>query len=147
MKNKILFIAGGLLTLIISVILYTNSSGTTNQPRMEKIKTTKVMKQADSRYIDYSPSVYESAKDKKRVLFFHAKWCPTCKAANEEFSRMSDKIPSDIILIKTDYDTETELKKKYAITYQHTFVQLDAGGNEITKWNGGGINELISNTN
>ncbi len=42
--------------------------------------------------------------------------------------------------VKTDYDTERELKKKYGVTYQHTFVQVDAQGNQIKKW--GGSNTL-----
>lgn len=42
-------------------------------------------------------------------------------------------------------DQEKELAKKYEITYQHTFVQVDEGGNVITKWNGGGLTELLEN--
>jgi thioredoxin-related protein len=40
---------------------------------------------------------------------------------------------------------EKELAKKYGVTYQHTFVQIDAEGNEVTKWNGGKIEELLHN--
>lgn len=58
---------------------------------------------------------------------------------------MGDKIPENMVLMKTDYDTYTELKKKYGVTYQHTFVQVDENGNELTKWNGGGVNELEAN--
>ena len=31
---------------------------------------------------------------------------------------------------------EMELKQKYGITTQHTFVQVDADGNEVAKWTG-----------
>lgn len=99
-----------------------------------------------SRYINYSKDAFDKSSDKKRVFFFHAVWCPTCKVANEEFMTSSGKIPQDFILFKTDYDSESELKKKYNITYQHTFVLVDDQGNEIKKWNGGGIEELIENT-
>ncbi|MBU0706993.1 thioredoxin family protein [Patescibacteria group bacterium] len=97
------------------------------------------------RYIDYSESAVAQTKSKKQVLFFHAGWCPTCIAANIEFNENLDGIPNDAVLVKTDYDSQTELKKKYGITYQHTFVQIDESGDEITKWNGGGIDELTSN--
>lgn len=100
---------------------------------------------SDSRYVSYSAEGFEDAKDKKRVYFFHASWCPTCKVANEEFSSNPDEIPEDIVLFKTNYDTENDLKKRYGITYQHTFVQVDENGNEVSKWNGGGISELIAN--
>lgn len=106
------------------------------------VKTTKT----STRYIEYSKENYESSVGKKRVLFFHAVWCPTCKVANEEFNSNPDMIPEDVVLLKTDYDTESELKKKYNITYQHTFILVDDSGNEIKKWNGGGIEELINNT-
>jgi thioredoxin 1 len=99
-----------------------------------------------SRYRDFSVANFDAAKGKKRVYFFHASWCPTCKAANTEFTNNLDSIPEDVILFKTDYDTNSELKKQYAITYQHTFVLVDENGKEIKKWNGGGLSELISNT-
>jgi len=111
--------------------------------KMERIDSAQ---SNDLRYIDYSKSSFDNTTDKKRIYFFHAKWCPTCKAANEEFMQNSGRIPSDVILFKTDYDTEKELKTKYGITYQHTFVYVDSGGSEIKKWNGGGITELIGNT-
>jgi thioredoxin-related protein len=44
---------------------------------------------------------------------------------------------------ETDQE-EKDLAKKYGITYQHTFVQIDSKGNEITKWNGGKTDELLA---
>lgn len=104
------------------------------------------MVKSATRYVDYSSEAFAEANESKRVYFFHASWCPTCKVANEEFSSNGDSIPEDIVLFKTDYDSSSELKKRYAVTYQHTFVQVDENGNEITKWNGGGIAELSKNT-
>lgn len=96
-------------------------------------------------YIPYSAQAYADASNQKRVLFFHATWCPTCKTANEEFTSKIQEIPSNVVILKTDYDKESELKRKYGITYQHTFVQVDEQGNEITKWSGGDIQELKNN--
>lgn len=100
---------------------------------------------AQGSYIDYSASAYEAAQGKTRVLFFHAKWCPTCKIANEDFNSNLDKIPQNVVLFKVDYDSEKALKEKYSITYQHTFVLVDDNGQAIKKWSGGGTDELISN--
>ena len=56
-----------------------------------------------------------------------------------------------MVVIRTNYndpDTDQEekdLAKKYGITYQHTFVQVDAQGKELTKWNGGQTDELVTN--
>lgn len=75
-------------------------------------------------YIDYSVSSVESAlaSDKKVVLFFYAPWCPSCKFADTNLSK--EKIPPNIVIFKTDYDSNIELRKKYGVTYQHTFVSI-----------------------
>lgn len=99
----------------------------------------------NSKYLDYTPEVYASSRDKRRVLYFFATWCPTCSVANQDFTVNSSQIPADVVIFRTDYDREIELKRKYAITYQHTFVQVDREGNELAKWNGGGLSELSRN--
>ena len=104
-----------------------------------------------SRYVEYSKTILDQSKDLRRVLYFYATWCPTCKVANEDFLANPNKIPEDVVLIRINYndpDTDAEekdLAKKYGITYQHTFVQIDAEGNQIAKWNGGQTEELIAN--
>lgn len=101
-------------------------------------------------YLEYSSQVFTSSRDKKRVLYFFADWCPECKEADADFKASSSKIPADIIIFRTNYrdtqtnDEEERLAVKYKITYQHTFVQVDENGNEITKWNGGGLDNLLS---
>jgi thiol-disulfide isomerase/thioredoxin len=102
-------------------------------------------------YLNYSADILEKTVSSRRVLFFYANWCPTCKVADESFNANLDKLPSNLALIKINYsDSETdasekELARKYGITYQHTFVQIDSQGKEITKWNGGQIKELLAN--
>lgn len=97
-------------------------------------------------YVPYSASAFSESSGKKRVLFFHAPWCPFCIAADKAFNANLSRIPADVVLLKTDYDTEKALKAKYVVTYQHTFVTVDGAGNKIKVWNGGDIEELIANT-
>lgn len=85
-------------------------------------------------YSDYSPE--KVAEYGGAVLFFHASWCPTCKALDSDLSTRMGDIPGDVNILKVDYDKETELKSKYGITYQHQLVQVDAAGNMIQKWSG-----------
>lgn len=68
------------------------------------------------------------------VLFFHADWCPECRATDEALT--ADGVPEDLTVVKVDFDTEDDLRQQYGVTQQHTFVQVDAEGNEITKWSG-----------
>ncbi|MGB0757399.1 MAG: anti-sigma factor domain-containing protein [Patescibacteria group bacterium] len=104
-----------------------------------------MMEKAPGTYEDYSESAFAAAADKKRVYFFHASWCPTCFIADKNFKDNVGDLPDGVSVFKTDYDDEDELKQKYGVTYQHTFVQVDAEGNVVAKWNGGGVDELIEN--
>lgn len=104
-----------------------------------------------SRYVEFSPEAFSSANNKRRVLFFYASWCPTCRPADANFNANLNKIPEDVVVIRVNYNdpetdsAEKDLAKQYEITYQHTFVQIDTDGNEVTKWNGGQIEELLEN--
>jgi thiol-disulfide isomerase/thioredoxin len=84
-------------------------------------------------YTSYSPELV--GKTDKTVLFFHASWCPSCRAADSGIN--ADKIPEGLSILKVDYDNSTDLKKKYEVLSQHTFVQVDKNGNMLGKWAGG----------
>ena len=81
---------------------------------------------------------YEGSKDiyagNDVVLFFNASWCSTCKEARENLE--ADPIPAGLTIVKVDFDDSDELRQKYGVTVQHTFVQIDSDGNELAKWNG-----------
>jgi thiol-disulfide isomerase/thioredoxin len=70
------------------------------------------------------------------VLFFRASWCPSCKAVDADIRAHLKEIPSDLTILDVNYDDSASLKQKYAVTYQHTFVQVDSEGNLIKKWSG-----------
>lgn len=99
----------------------------------------------DGRYVDYSPEAFAAAADQKRVLYFWAEWCPTCSIANQDYLANAGNIPGGAIIFRVNYDKETELKKRYGITYQHTYIYVDSQGNEIRRWTGGGLTDLIAN--
>ena len=84
------------------------------------------------RYIDYDDTVIADNADKKIVLFFHAEWCPNCRELEKTF--LESEIPSNMIIVKVNYDQETELKQKYGVTQQTTMVQVDGDGNKQTLW-------------
>ena len=96
------------------------------------------------RYVPYTADAFDTSANKKRVLYFHALWCPECRTIDKEFQARANEIPTDVIIYKTDYDSETELKTRHGVIYQHTFVQVDAAGNAVTKWNGGGFDDALA---
>jgi thiol-disulfide isomerase/thioredoxin len=98
---------------------------------------------AGNSYRDYSKSDFEKSSEAYRVLFFHASWCGFCKEADRKLSQDEDRIPDNVVVFKTDYDSEKKLKKEYGVYNRHTFVLVDRSGKEVTKWNGGDIDLLI----
>lgn len=75
-----------------------------------------------------------AAKAAHVVFFFHAPWCPDCRATDASLT--SDGVPDGLTVVKVDYDTETDLRQKYGITQQHTFVLVDPEGMEQKTWTG-----------
>ena len=81
------------------------------------------------------------------VLFFNAEWCSTCKVARDNIQSDLSGIPSGLTIVVVDFDTASDLRQKYGVTVQHTFVQIDADGNERAKWSGSvTADEIAQNT-
>lgn len=114
-----------------------NSQSLSEETAMLKVREEEAMKKG-SGYITYADYIAkkDNYKDAHVVLYFHAPWCPTCQALDKNINANITNLPANTIIVKTDYDSSTDLKKKYGVTYQHTLVQIDAGGNKIKKWSG-----------
>ena len=96
-------------------------------------------------YSAYDSSKIANAAHGIVVLDFSATWCPTCVEADKNFKASST--PDGLTLLKIDYDTSTELKRKYGVTIQHTFVQVDKNGKLLKKWIGSSTyDELLKQT-
>jgi len=87
-------------------------------------------------YESYAASKLALAEKGDVVLFFRASWCPTCKTLDANIKSNLSAIPAGLTILDVDYDNSSALKQKYGVTYQHTFVQVDAQGNLIKKWSG-----------
>jgi thiol-disulfide isomerase/thioredoxin len=93
-------------------------------------------------YTAYSADVLTNGKPK--VLFFHAAWCPICRNADTKMQAWySDGHPA-LDSYKVDYDTEMELKARYGVTYQHTYVLVDGQGNAVQTLQGPSEDELMA---
>lgn len=155
MNNKLLGIVGIIAIIILGGVVLMSPS---KQDILVEIKTERSPEPTGSntttmvtRYFPYEKNTFDTANGTKKVLFFYANWCPTCKPADSDFTQQMLQIPEDIVLIRVNYnDAETEIAEKeladrYQVTYQHTFVQIDETGKEITRWTGGKMTELLSN--
>ena len=140
--------------LVLGAMLLTScmaSSGVSQSPEpdapaSEAPANTEDVTATAGQYINYG--TYESSADEFSdtdvVLFFNAAWCSTCKVARDNFEASLDQIPIDLTIVVVDFDTATELRKLYGVTVQHTFVQIDASGEALTKWSGSTtIDEIV----
>lgn len=87
-------------------------------------------------YEAYAPAKLALAEKGKVILFFRASWCPTCRGLDADIRANLGKIPKGTAILDINYDTATELKQKYGVTYQHTLVQVDVKGNQLARWTG-----------
>lgn len=108
------------------------------------------MAESDAKYVQYQKAGYEQIADTRHVLFFYANWCPTCQPVDRELQAEMDNLPLTVVRVnynddQTDSDEEA-LADELGITYQHTYVLIE-NGEVVTRWNGGGVDRLLSELN
>lgn len=83
------------------------------------------------KYVTYSADAAKIAEG-RRVLFFHAAWCPQCRALEKDITAKG--VPVGMTILKVDFDTSQALRKKYGVTQQTTFVELNSDDSLKTKF-------------
>ena len=131
-----------LLPLALSAVIVlggcsqTNSSSDAMSSAKSPSSATSHSDSASQSYITYDQ--YQASKDKyadsKVVLFFNATWCPDCRAINEALTSDPGKIPAGTTVVSVDYDQHADLRQRYGVTMQHTFVQINSSGDKVRQW-------------
>lgn len=112
--------------------LLTKGNGDQSQKNSSSIQTNQPsQKTGAGTYIDYSPDAIAKTSGTK-ILFFHAPWCPQCRALDADIKAKG--VPAGVTIIKTDYDSNQTLRQKYGVTIQTTLVEVDDNGNLIEKY-------------
>jgi hypothetical protein len=136
-NNKILVIAVAILAVIavsFGIVVASNSSAPTDSTS----GAGDVVPEADpverdpantGDYLDYSPELFAETAGQK-VLFFHASWCPVCRALEDDI--VARGVPADMTIFKVDYDEETELVQRYEVRLQSTVVYVDDDANLLS---------------
>jgi thiol-disulfide isomerase/thioredoxin len=117
--------------MVISVgFLFVNKSESpspsTNSSQSLQTENPSAARQGTGQYVDYTEDTLANATG-QRVLFFHAPWCPQCRAIESDIN--SQGVPDGYTILKVDYDSSQELRQKYGVTLQTTFVKVDENGN------------------
>ena len=84
---------------------------------------------AEGEYLDYEDGVIEATAGPK-ALFFHASWCPKCRALDEDL--LAEGAPPGLTVFKVDFDSRTDLRQRYGVTLQTTIVFVDDAGEMIS---------------
>lgn len=112
-----------------------DSEGNLFDPEIDPIKNH--LGADESVYTEWKQHAYDTFLGKEpMILFFYASWCPYCRKSDEVLLSALPELKGGVIWFKVNYDTELELKKKYGITVQDTFVILGADGEVVAKYNG-----------
>lgn len=149
----VLLLAGAAYALLIEEPATTETSQqtfTTSQ-KTEKTSTNPTTESSDSqaagRYAAYTEEAVANASYNTTIVFFYAPWCPECRAYKQ--SIQADKIPEGVQFLEADFDGSTELKKRYGVTLQTTFVRVNTTGELQKKWVGYGeeksLNAVLEN--
>lgn len=76
------------------------------------------------------------AAGKPVVVYFHADWCPTCRAQQPIVDKLLGEPQfKSLTLFEADFDTETALEKSLKVIQQSTFVVFRQG-HEATRSTG-----------
>lgn len=138
----IVLVAAAIIAAIVFVLVGNKtqapqeSSILESQVTTQESATTRIQKDQQSMqpatYIEYKGDSLLSAAG-TQILFFHAPWCPQCRALDDDITK---NITSDtgVTIYKVDYDTNQALRQKYGVTLQTTLVRIDENGNLVKKY-------------
>lgn len=140
MNKKYAFTIAGLMLVIVGAVIYVAMSkgvrqdvptGSDTQATVDsqENKSEDTSNIQTGEYVAYHEEAFGAAKDKTRLLFFHASWCPQCREL--EASIKSTSLPADVVIFKVDYDSRQDLRKKYGVTLQTTIVKVDKNDNKL----------------
>lgn len=95
-------------------------------------------------YVAYTEGAEATMAGKQKAIFFHAKWCSTCRALDGEINSRLSELPGDTVVFKADFDSDTTLRQKYGVQLQHTVVFVDDSGNETSRLTGANFEALMA---
>jgi thiol-disulfide isomerase/thioredoxin len=140
MSRRAALIVGGIAVVILAAVIA--ALGLRGQPMSEGAQPTATPSQSASpapepsvtesspsvapgSYVEYTDTAVADA-DGRILLFFHAPWCPQCRALEADI--LASGVPNGITIVKVDYDSRQDLRQQYGVTLQTTLVEVDSSG-------------------
>ena len=94
------------------------------------------------RYEQYNASLVDDAGYSTTILFFYAAWCPECRAYDQAIN--AGDLPDGVQILRVTYDDAQDLRQKYGVTIQSTFVRVNSAGEKQVLWNGYGKDKSVT---
>lgn len=145
MDRKVISIIALFLVVVGAAIAYlvlsTPSTDTSYAPSTERQpasttpsadtpdQTTPADSPVKAQYVEYTADTFRTDQGQK-VLFFHADWCPQCRAIDADIKQNIESLEG-VTIYKVNYDSEIELRKQYGVTLQTTLVKTDGAGKAV----------------
>lgn len=82
----------------------------------------------------YTPEAFKAAmaEGKTTLLFFHAPWCPVCRAQEPKVQAHLNGDHKDVVAFKVDYDSNPALRRELKVDKQSTLI-LYRGMKEVAR--------------
>jgi len=138
-------LAVGLVIVMVSVLVMVaiwrvatkdsnqeTASADTTQTADKTATTDSAAVPQPAKYAVYNTTDVASDNNTK-LLFFHAPWCPQCRALDTDITK-NISAESGVSIYKVDYDSNQALRQKYGVTLQTTVVRIDDAGNLVEKY-------------
>lgn len=132
MHKRLVILATVALTALVAglVIVWRNESVTSpSSGEMSSVADAPIDVTGAGRYVAYSEAALAETQG-VRILFFHASWCPQCRALEADIKKQG--VPAGTTIFKVDYDNAQNLRRKYGVTLQTTVVKVDQNGNLLS---------------
>lgn len=116
----------------------TTSPGASGDAMRKETPSAPSVRALSPYYVAYSADGLAKARAERRpvALYFWASWCPICRADEPIIKQRVESSGLPIAGFRVNFDTEKELKAKYAVPYQHTTVFLLPDGAESERFTG-----------
>ena len=89
------------------------------------------------------PPIPVKYADSKESISFTPAGVRFAKAIDQEVTADMSKLPVGVTLIKTDFDSATDLRKQYGVTTQYTFGKSMATGRKL-KWSATSLSDAVA---
>ena len=76
----------------------------------------------------WDQTAFEAESDQQRWIYFHADWCPDCRALNIDIEANLADIPEGVLIYKISFDANQDLRQRYGIPRQSTIIAVDSEG-------------------